>query len=96
MFIELERATQKSLACPAVWELEDTDGNIYFFRLRYGKWRLFEGGYWGRELAGDFTGDDLDGVADWDRVSRLLWDANVPTTYPKTVQPMLSRYGAFV
>lgn len=55
--------------CPTVYEWKDTDGDSYYFRLRWGSWYIYNETT-DETIVDGYTDDGADGVCDWGDVKR--------------------------
>lgn len=63
---------QTCSACPTIYEWEDSDGDSYYFRLRWGSWYIYNETT--EEVVVDgYINDGLYGACDWEDVKRCAF-----------------------
>lgn len=65
-----------SLACPTIFDMRDTKGTSYYFRLRHGHWR-FANDDTTKILASGAAPNGLDGVCDWNEALDMIRSAGI-------------------
>lgn len=65
-----------SFACPTIFEMRDTTGTSYYFRLRNGGWR-FVNESMDETIASGTAPGDFDGVCDFDEALEMIRSEHV-------------------